>query len=422
MFPHQDLHGQHPHPSAYDDRTSTGPHPPSIPSASALYPSARREYSQEGLDPRLSTSMAHMASMPPPPVDMYRMPPHDGYLAASDPYRTGAGTASQPHLTFTQPAPRQRTAIACRYCRRRKIRCSGFESSEDGRCTNCQRFNQECIFTPVSSQAQAFVPAHTAYPHLRTSGVVPTRGGRAVYPPNAPVIYGAHGQPLGTGPGSAGYPPELGYGAHATALPPYGHSPPSSDGYPVALPHHAGGRLTTRRDSSHEYAGYGADGSGSGPPAARAPGSPASSTASYQPSYSPSQPGGPASFAPDPRRSPPQSYPATYDRSSSSPRDSASTASGSYPYAGLHPPSSVVAAPPPPPHLPLAAGGGSTPPPPPPPPHPHGKRARPRPPAAASDERRSGLSIQNLLDPALAPGRSAADNEMLDAFMPRRSK
>ena len=91
-----------------------------------------------------------------------------------------------------------------------QIRCSGFESSEDGRCSNCQRFNQECIFTPVSSQAQAFVPAHTAYPHLRNPALSGRGGGGAtvvaaavgtsgrlnVYGQNAPVIYGAHGQPL----------------------------------------------------------------------------------------------------------------------------------------------------------------------------------------------------------------------------------
>ncbi|KAF3942377.1 hypothetical protein ABW19_dt0203611 [Dactylella cylindrospora] len=91
-----------------------------------------------------------------------------------------------------QPAPRQRTAIACRYCRRRKIRCSGFDSSADGRCGNCLRFNQECVFTPVSSQAQAFVPAHTQYPHLK-QGFIPPRGG-----PARPVgqLYGSYGQPL----------------------------------------------------------------------------------------------------------------------------------------------------------------------------------------------------------------------------------
>ncbi|KAJ9631979.1 hypothetical protein H2203_000380 [Taxawa tesnikishii (nom. ined.)] len=83
-----------------------------------------------------------------------------------------------------QPAPRQRTAIACRYCRRRKIRCSGFDQSEDGRCTNCQRFSQECVFTPVSAQTQAFVPAAALN---RYQGV---QGG----PP--PQLYGAYGQPL----------------------------------------------------------------------------------------------------------------------------------------------------------------------------------------------------------------------------------
>ncbi|KAF2098126.1 hypothetical protein NA57DRAFT_76921 [Rhizodiscina lignyota] len=82
----------------------------------------------------------------------------------------------------TQPAPRQRTAIACRYCRRRKIRCSGFENSEDGRCQNCTRFQQECVFTPVSAQTQAFVPAHTVY-------------GRGGHPAGA-QLYGAYGQPL----------------------------------------------------------------------------------------------------------------------------------------------------------------------------------------------------------------------------------
>ncbi|KAK5133141.1 hypothetical protein LTR08_008165 [Meristemomyces frigidus] len=81
-----------------------------------------------------------------------------------------------------QPAPRQRTAIACRYCRRRKIRCSGFDQSEDGRCTNCQRFSQECVFTPVSAQTQAFVPAHTVW--------------RGQGPPPNTQLYGAYGQPL----------------------------------------------------------------------------------------------------------------------------------------------------------------------------------------------------------------------------------
>ncbi|KAK4508022.1 hypothetical protein PRZ48_001757 [Zasmidium cellare] len=106
--------------------------------------------------------------------DQYRLPPVFAPGYPQQPQMGGYPPA--------QPAPRQRTAIACRYCRRRKIRCSGFDQSEDGRCTNCVRFSQECIFTPVSAQTQAFVPAHALY-----------RGQNA--PANQP-LYGAYGQPL----------------------------------------------------------------------------------------------------------------------------------------------------------------------------------------------------------------------------------
>lgn len=101
----------------------------------------------------------------------------------------------------------------------RQIRCSGFESSQDGRCSNCIRFNQECMFTPVSSQAQAFVPAHAAYPHLRN----PQNQGR----PGPPVmLYGAHGQPLPPQqqpqpPADTTLPPPQGMYQH-----PYGTAPP----------------------------------------------------------------------------------------------------------------------------------------------------------------------------------------------------
>ncbi|KAH8695064.1 putative C6 transcription factor [Talaromyces proteolyticus] len=115
----------------------------------------------------------------PPPPGAFQRPPPDMYQ-------------QQAQVVYQAAAPRQRTAIACRYCRRRKIRCSGFESSPDGRCTNCVRFNQECMFTPVSSQAQAFVPAHAAYPHLRNQGQTRGRG----YPGDGVMLYGAHGQPL----------------------------------------------------------------------------------------------------------------------------------------------------------------------------------------------------------------------------------
>jgi hypothetical protein len=61
-----------------------------------------------------------------------------------------------------------------------QIRCSGFEANADGRCSNCMKFNQNCIFTPKSATNRAFVPAHTVW--------------RGVGQP--PPMYGAYGQPL----------------------------------------------------------------------------------------------------------------------------------------------------------------------------------------------------------------------------------
>ncbi|KAL5341485.1 hypothetical protein BJX70DRAFT_52801 [Aspergillus crustosus] len=172
------------------------------------------------------------ASYPPPPAPEHQYPPphsqyppHQTNMAAVHP---AAVHGSQNHYQLPPPppppaplvfqaAPRQRTAIACRYCRRRKIRCSGFESNPEGRCSNCIRFNQQCMFTPVSSQAQAFVPAHAAYPHMRNQG---RNGGEPV------VLYGAHGQPLPpqqqpqAGPEST-LPPPQGMYQH-----PYGSAPP----------------------------------------------------------------------------------------------------------------------------------------------------------------------------------------------------
>ncbi|KAI9828306.1 MAG: hypothetical protein M1832_002734 [Thelocarpon impressellum] len=341
--------------------------------------------------------MANMATLPPQ-SDLYRNPgPQDPYRGPPPDHYRGPPQ----HMTFNQPAPRQRTAIACRYCRRRKIRCSGFESSEDGRCTNCQRFHQECIFTPVSSQAQAFVPAHTAYPQLRNAGLDRAHPG---YPQNPPVIYGAHGQPLRTVPHSGPYQAEHGY---ALASPPSGFGrafeegdagrkrmadEPPGPGAPSA----GGAHLQAgRRGSSGEYHYLEPHGQHSAV-------SPASSAASYHTSYS--QGGQPAAYYGDPRRTPPQpsSYP--YERGSNSPHGSTSTTSGTHAYAGLHPPQVLPPASATPP--PAGAAGAS------------GPATGP-----ASGERRSAMNISNMLDGAPGPGppgRSATDHEMLDAFMPKK--
>src|ERR1700712_2252577 len=76
-----------------------------------------------------------------------------------------------------------------------QIRCSGFDQNPEGRCSNCQRFQQDCIFTPVSSQAQAFVPAHAVYPAMRNMGVGPDGRPRMMHPQG--TLFGAYGQPLG---------------------------------------------------------------------------------------------------------------------------------------------------------------------------------------------------------------------------------
>lgn len=136
----------------------------------------------------------------PPPPDPYRGQPPPSYM----------NHGHQP------PAPRQRTAIACRYCRRRKIRCSGFESTEDGRCSNCMRFNQDCIFTPVSAQTQAFVPAHTVW--------------RGVGQP--PPMYGAYGQPLPPANHTEAYPQAPRQQAYLPS--PTGPPASSSSSYPPA--------------------------------------------------------------------------------------------------------------------------------------------------------------------------------------------
>ena len=73
-----------------------------------------------------------------------------------------------------------------------QIRCSGYANSPGGKCTNCIKMNQECVFQPVSSTSStAFVPV-SALPN-------------GVIPPGMP-LFGAYGQPLTGGP-TNNYPP-----------------------------------------------------------------------------------------------------------------------------------------------------------------------------------------------------------------------
>ncbi|RPB27606.1 hypothetical protein L211DRAFT_558223 [Terfezia boudieri ATCC MYA-4762] len=210
------------HPSREDNRYSSREHAytryPQREEDHRNQPSPLHSHSQRPSSPHLGESQVlPLPKAEPHPMgpsmanpDSYRLPPQA--MPAQDPY----SRMQHQHMSFTQPAPRQRTAIACRYCRRRKIRCSGFESSQDGRCSNCQRFNQECIFTPVSSQTQAFVPAHTQFPQLRQ---VPGRGGRPEFSQVAVQLYGAHGQPLSVQPPPPGDYPLPGHGYARSSSP-----------------------------------------------------------------------------------------------------------------------------------------------------------------------------------------------------------
>ncbi|MCJ1326936.1 hypothetical protein MMC10_003602 [Thelotrema lepadinum] len=367
------------------------------------YSSAQQSQATNYPSPSPYKQSSEMATMPQPPAhtqqDLYR--PHNSYDMYQNPppqmsypppgSQQGQG---QPQVSFNQPAPRQRTAIACRYCRRRKIRCHGFDSSPDGRCTNCLRFHQECIFTPVSSQAHAFVPAHTAYPHLRNTGSIQTGpDGRPLYGQGqpGPVLYGAHGQPLG---------PVGQQQNHDSHYPPpqsYGSSPYPAQAYDDRAPTahtHDNQRLGlgTRRGSSggaYEYPD----------PTHMAPVSPASSTTSYQAAPYPPQAPQPYyhSSQPPPRRSsPPSAYP--YDaRTPGSPHGSSSSAGSFPPFpAGLHPPQV----------LPPAFETGRT-------PTPSNREAN-----TAANGSRPGMSVRDILGPNEGGQgtRSSHDSDMLKAL------
>ncbi|KAM7220014.1 hypothetical protein V8F06_004528 [Rhypophila decipiens] len=122
----------------------------------------------------------------------------------------------QPPPQQPQAAPRQRTSIACRYCRKRKIRCSGYANTPNGKCTNCDKLKIDCVFQPVSSNAStAFVPVSAI-----AGGVPP-----------GTLLYGAYGQPLAPTSGQSGPGPQTYSVTPSDYPPPPAHSPTTSQ-YP----------------------------------------------------------------------------------------------------------------------------------------------------------------------------------------------
>ncbi|MCJ1353590.1 MAG: hypothetical protein MMC33_003577 [Icmadophila ericetorum] len=232
-----------------------------------------------------------------------------------------------------------------------------------------------------------------------------------------PVIYGAHGQPLGPIP-PQGQDPN--YGPQGYAPTPYpGVVYDDRGGVAPPHPHDQVSRKRPRLDdslypspisqsekSSHPYPSQqrlstasGRRGSGAGgqyeypDPTGLAPVSPASSTTSYQSAQYPQAPQ--PYYPPSVRRSPPQPTYSYEGRASTSPHGSTSSAV-TYPYyAGLHPPQV----------LPPAREAGRTPPP------------------ATSPESngsRAGMSVRDMLGPGDgAGGRTSADSDMLNALNKR---
>lgn len=277
-----------------------------------------------------------------------------------------------------------------------QIRCSGFEATDDGRCSNCMRFNQDCIFTPVSAQTQAFVPAHTVW--------------RGVGAP--PPLYGAYGQPLPpANPGNAyAQPPHQQqylpsaaaatgpYQAHSAYSPqpgaPYpegsrdAHSRkrPSSEPQPPALPppNPALSSQLPGKSAAPEYAFAESPLTSAVSPApAPSPAYPPAAPASTSQPYYGAQP---------PRRASPHS-PYSYGSSgtSSSPNTQATPSTpGAPPYFGAPQPNGAALQPIPP------RSDGRTPPPP-----------------ASQTSSRPGMRINDLVTDN-GHGRSTTDADMLN--------
>lgn len=236
------------------------------------------------------------------------------------------------------------------------------------------------MFTPVSSQAQAFVPAHAAYPHMRPGSNVNGQ------PPPGTILYGAHGQPLPPntavqGPETTLPPPQGMYAAH------YGRPP--ADGPPVALPQSmpdpvrkskysiSNWRLTHRLTLKLVHTPQRQRrGSGTGfdypEPANLAPVTPASSTPGYQTHTAPSPYYG---LPHDPRTSPQAAYAYEQPRHSTSPHS---------PYAPINAPPAGQTPPP------TSTPGGS---------------------------QRGGLNVRDILNHGAdgdSQGRSSTDSDMLN--------
>jgi len=94
---------------AYHQRAPSSSSSVTLPSISPYEPQYGQQPNGYAPDPRAY-----------PPPDPYRQAAPGGYREDRQ-YQQDYGRGQPQHMAFSQSAPRQRTAIACRYCRRRKV-------------------------------------------------------------------------------------------------------------------------------------------------------------------------------------------------------------------------------------------------------------------------------------------------------------
>jgi hypothetical protein len=261
------------------------------------------------------------------------------------------------------------------------------------------RFNQDCIFTPVSAQTQAFVPAHTVW--------------RGVGQP--PPMFGAYGQPLPAAGPADGYTqqpprqqqaylpsptgapgPYQAHSAYGPSAAPYdegsretlaGRKRPHPEPHTPTLPR----RKSPGSASQLPHRGPGRDYAYPDNTSLTSAVSPASSAASY--SAAPAPPGPhPYYAAQPPRRASPQSPYDSYEpsRASSSPHIQASVTPGPSQYYPAPPqPAGALQALPP-------RNDGATPPPP-----------------TSQPSNRSSMRINDLVTDS-GPPRNSTDSNMLN--------
>lgn len=153
-------------PSYHRSRASLS-RPLQLPSSSAPQPQSQPQSQQSPPPPdTFSSHDALNSSNIPLPISI-KTPPLKSSPTMSDVEQSNLfntlslsinSTSKSASSSSSRPSTRQRTAMACQYCRKRKVKCSKSDLSSgtfpdsNTKCTNCVRYNQECIFTPVSCE------------------------------------------------------------------------------------------------------------------------------------------------------------------------------------------------------------------------------------------------------------------------------